>query len=96
MFQLCIRDIVVGSYQTFGNNIASSASFMAFNWEHVGSSVAVLPIDDCGRKSKTMPLLHAHTDTVTDLGFSPFHDGLLATASQDCLVKICKKSSLSV
>lgn len=35
-----------------------------------------------------MPLLHAHSDTVTDLGFSPFHDGLLATASQDGLVKI--------
>lgn len=50
--------------------------------------MAVLPIDDCGRKSKTMPLLHAHSDTVTDLDFSPFHDGLLATASQDCLVKI--------
>ena len=51
-----------------------------------GSSLAVLPIDDCGRKSKTMPLLHAHTDTVTDMDFSPFHDGLLATGSQDCLV----------
>lgn len=35
-----------------------------------------------------MPLLHAHSDTVTDLDFSPFHDGLLATGSQDCLVKI--------
>lgn len=54
----------------------------------LGSSLAVLPIDDCGRKSKTMPLLHAHTDTITDLDFSPFHDGLLATASQDCLVKV--------
>lgn len=61
---------------------------MAFPWEHTGSSIAVLPIDDCGRKSKTMPLLHAHSDTVTDLHFSPFHDGLLATASQDGLVKI--------
>lgn len=61
---------------------------MAFNWEHAGSSLAVLPIDDCGRKSKNMPLLHGHTDTVTDLHFSPFHDGLLATASQDCLVSI--------
>lgn len=59
---------------------------MAFNWEHAGSSLAVLPIDDCGRKSKNMPLLHGHTDTVTDMGFSPFHDGLLATGSQDCLV----------
>ncbi|XP_058977707.1 coronin-7 isoform X3 [Musca domestica] len=86
--EACIRDICVGSYQTYGNNIAASAAFMAFNWEHTGSSVAVLPLDDCGRKSKTMPLLHAHSDTVTDLGFSPFHDGLLATASQDCMVKI--------
>uniref|UniRef100_A0A1A9V0J8 Coronin n=1 Tax=Glossina austeni TaxID=7395 RepID=A0A1A9V0J8_GLOAU len=86
--EACIRDICVGSYQTHGNNIAASSAFMAFNWEHTGSSVAVLTLDDCGRKSKTMPLLHAHTDTVTDLGFSPFHDGLLATASQDCTVKI--------
>ncbi|XP_067641654.1 coronin-7 isoform X4 [Eurosta solidaginis] len=86
--EACIRDICVGSYQTFGNNIAASAAFMAFNWEHTGSSVAVLALDDCGRKGKTMPLLHGHTDTVTDLEFSPFHDGLLATASQDCLVKI--------
>lgn len=50
--------------------------------------MAVLPLDDCGRKSKTMPLLHAHTDTVTDLQFSPFHDGLLVTGSQDCLLKV--------
>ena len=53
---------------------------------YTGSSLAVLPLEDCGRKSKTMPLLHAHGDTVTDMDFSPFHDGLLATGSQDCLV----------
>lgn len=79
--------ISVGSYQTYGNNIAASAAFMAFNWEHAGSSLAVLKLDDAGRKSKNMPLLHGHTDTVTDLHFSPFHDGLLATGSQDCLVR---------
>ncbi|VVD03108.1 unnamed protein product [Leptidea sinapis] len=86
--EACIRDISVGSYQTYGNNICASAAFMAFNWEHVGSSMAVLPLDDCGRKSKTMPLLHAHSDTVTDMDFSPFHDGLLLTGSQDSLVKV--------
>lgn len=86
--EACIRDICVGSYQTYGNNITASAAFMAFNVDHNGSSLAVLPIDDCGRKSKTMPLLYAHTDTVTDMDFSPFHDGLLATGSQDCLVKV--------
>lgn len=83
-----VRDICVGSYQTYGNNIAASAKFMAFNWDHVGSSVAVLPLDDSGRKSKIMPLLHAHSDTVTDMDFSPFDDGLLATGSQDCSVKL--------
>ncbi|KAK0167279.1 hypothetical protein PV327_004700 [Microctonus hyperodae] len=86
--EACIRDICVGSYQTYGNNIAASAAFMAFNVDHNGSSLAVLPLEDCGRKSKTMPLLHAHADTVTDMDFSPFHDGLLATGSQDCLVKL--------
>ncbi|XP_014219371.1 coronin-7 isoform X2 [Copidosoma floridanum] len=86
--EACIRDICVGSYQTYGNNIAASATFMAFNVDHNGSSLAVLPLEDCGRKSKTMPLLHAHADTVTDVDFSPFHDGLLATGSQDCLVKL--------
>ncbi|KAL1116265.1 hypothetical protein AAG570_005760 [Ranatra chinensis] len=86
--EACVRDITVGSYQTYGNNIAASAAFMAFNVDHNGSSLGVLPIDDCGRKSKTMPLLHAHTDTVTDMDFSNFHDGLLATGSQDCMVKI--------
>ncbi|XP_063231894.1 coronin-7 [Bacillus rossius redtenbacheri] len=86
--EACIRDISVGSYQTYGNNIACSAAFMAFNVDHNGSSLAVLPVDDRGRKSKGMPLLHAHSDTVTDMDFSPFHDGLLATGSQDCLVKV--------
>lgn len=86
--EACIRDICVGSYQTHGNNIAASAAFMAFNWEHVGSSLAVLALDSCGRKGKSIPLLHAHSDTVTDMSFSPFHDGLLATASQDSMVKI--------
>ncbi|XP_039310008.1 coronin-7 isoform X3 [Solenopsis invicta] len=86
--EACIRDLSVGSYQTYGNNITASAAFMAFNVDHNGSSLAVLPLEDCGRKSKTMPLLHAHADTVTDMDFSPFHDGLLATGSQDCLVKL--------
>lgn len=33
----CIRDIFVGSYQTYGNNIAASAAFMAFNVDHNGN-----------------------------------------------------------
>lgn len=34
--EACIRDISVGSYQTYGNNITASAAFMAFNVDHNG------------------------------------------------------------
>jgi coronin-7 len=37
--EACIRDICVGSYQTYGNNIAASAAFMAFNVDHNGKII---------------------------------------------------------
>ena len=46
----------------------------------------VIPLNDTGRKPKSYPLLHAHSDLVTDLDFCPFDDGLLATGSQDSMV----------
>lgn len=39
--EACIRDISVGSYQTYGNNIAASAAFMAFNVDHNGINLYV-------------------------------------------------------
>jgi coronin-7 len=80
--------LVVGSYQNYGNNIAASGKFMAFPIEHTGSSCAAFKLDDSGRKPKTMPVIHAHTDTITDLAFSPFHDNILATGSLDSMLKI--------
>ena len=60
---------------------------MAFNWEVNGSNLGVLPLNTNGRQSKAnMPLIYAHSDFVTDFQFSPFDDGLLATASQDLTV----------
>ena len=60
---------------------------MAFNWDAVGAKVAVLPLDTKGRQNKdAVPQIFAHTDFVTDIQFSPFDDGLLATGSQDLTV----------
>ena len=62
---------------------------MAFNWDAQGSNLAVLPLDTKGRQTKAnIPLIFAHSDFVTDFQFSPFDDGLLATASQDLTVSI--------
>jgi coronin-7 len=54
----------------------------------VGSNLYVIPLNDTGRKPKNYPLLHAHSDLVTDVDFSPFDDGLLATGSMDSTVRV--------
>ncbi|XP_020609920.1 coronin-1B-like [Orbicella faveolata] len=53
-----------------------------------GGSLGVLPLGDVGRKEQSLPLLHAHSDFVTDLDFSPFDGRLLSTCSYDCAIKL--------
>ena len=84
-----IRDLSIGSYHSCGNYIAASAAFIAFNWDSLGSSLAVLPISTTGRPDKSgVPRVDAHSQLVTDFTFSPFDDGLLATGSQDQTIKL--------
>lgn len=83
-----LRDLNIGSYQVNGQVIKASAAFAAFNADVSGSNLYVVSLNDTGRKSKSDPLLHCHSDLVTDLDFSPFDDGLLATGSQDSTVKL--------
>lgn len=55
---------------------------------HVGvGALAVLPLDACGRFSG-FPLITGHSAQVTDFNFSPFKSELLATGSDDCMVKL--------
>ena len=84
-----IRDLAIGSYHSCGNFIGASAAFMAFNWDVVGSSLAVLPLGTTGRPDKAaIPRIDAHSQLVTDFAWSPFDDGLLATGSQDQTIKL--------
>jgi len=85
---LVIRELSLGSYLSHGNFIAASAGYMAFNWGRGGNSLAVLPIGATGRQNNEVPLIHAGAEFVSDFQFSPFDDGILATGSNDTLVKI--------
>jgi len=86
---LHIRDLSIGSYHSCGNFIAASSAYIAFNWDTLGSSLAVLPLNFAGRPDKTsIPRIDAHSQLVTDFAFSPFDDGLIATGSQDQTVKL--------
>lgn len=84
-----ILDISVGSPQSHGNHIKASGAYMVFNSDtRGGGSLGVLSLDASGRIRKDAPMLHCHSEKVTDFDFSCFDDGLLATGSQDCTVKL--------
>lgn len=88
-----IKDLNIGSYNSCGNYIAASGQFIAFNWDTQGAALAVLPIGAAGRyggqpDKASIPRISAHADVVTDFSFSPHDDGLLASGSADCSVKL--------
>ena len=49
--------------------------------------MAILPVNSCGRFPE-FPKIAGHSAQVTDFGFSPFNSRLLATGSEDCMVKL--------
>lgn len=59
-----------------------------FNLLNLGiGSLAVLPISAGGRFTG-FPMVAGHSACITDFDFSPFNSHLLATGSEDCVVKM--------
>jgi coronin-1B/1C/6 len=72
------------------NYMACNNTFWAVLWQTGGGgSVAVVPMATKGKLPQAdMPLINGHKNAVLDLDFNPFNDYILATASEDSLVKI--------
>jgi len=69
------------------NTIAASALWVAVAWNNNG--IGILGLDQLGKRpSLEVPLIHGHSSAITDLAFSPFNDSILASASEDCTVKV--------
>lgn len=85
----CVTGIHVGALKSsYGNHIKASDRFMVFNVDTGGGSLGVLPLGEKGRKDHSLPLLHAHSDFITDMDFSPFDGSLLCTCSYDRAIKL--------
>ncbi|KAM8960400.1 coronin-7-like [Pelodytes ibericus] len=82
-----ISDIGTASSSN-GTNIKCGRRFIAFNTETTG--VLGLTALDAVAGKRTFSRLPCHSDLVTDFAFSPFHDNILATASNDQTVKLWK------
>ena len=73
---------------TEGRLIAVNPKFLAASWNTQNGGVAILdPFKPCSVKPD-IPLIKGFKGPVLDLEFSPFRTDLLATASEDCSVKL--------
>ena len=70
--------------------MAANNTFFAVCWQTAGGgSCGVVPHTTTGKlPQQGFPLITGHKAAVLDIEFSPFNDYLLATASEDCYVKL--------
>nr|CDS34686.2 coronin 1B [Hymenolepis microstoma] len=53
-----------------------------------GGGFAVIPISQVGRMPNTLPMVAGHTSAVLDIQWCPHNNDIIASASDDCTVKI--------
>ena len=71
------------------NHLDASTEYWACIWEAQGGGAVVAKTHkDVGKGTANPPLISGHKAAVLDLEFSPFNPYILATASEDCMVKI--------
>jgi len=53
-----------------------------------GGAFMVIPLEKTGRVDLNYPKVTGHTSAVLDVQFCPFNDHIIASGSEDCLVKV--------
>jgi coronin-1B/1C/6 len=78
------------------NKIKVSTKNIAVMWEAGGGGAfAVIPLEMQGKINPNLPLVCGHKAEVLDIDWHPFNEQLIASASEDCYVKIWQVHSHS-
>ena len=75
---------------TEGNKMAINNKFMALSWNYDRGGIAIFDPNEYSYGKPDQKLLKGHKGKIFDLRFSPFCTDLLASASEDCTVKLWK------
>lgn len=67
---------------------SASAKYVAVHLTGGGGKVSINKLDNPGRIPKSSPYLSVHKGKVMDSQWSPFNSSMIATASDDCTVKL--------
>jgi len=72
------------------NKLTASNKFIGLIWDSAGGGAfVVLDVNSPGKLGQ-LPLVAGHSAEVLDIEFSPFHDNIIASASEDGYAKIWK------
>jgi hypothetical protein len=71
-----------------GNYICGNSKFFCYAGRGGGGPVHVINLDDPRRLNNSLPKLEVHRGKVLDFAWNPFNDHILATASEDCHLKV--------
>jgi coronin-1B/1C/6 len=64
--------------------IKVNPEYLSVNWDASGGGAfAVIPLNERGKAPDQIPLFRGHTAAVLDTDWNPFHDNIIASASDD-------------
>ncbi|DAZ95173.1 TPA: hypothetical protein N0F65_012427 [Lagenidium giganteum] len=70
------------------NYIKGNTKFFAVAIQAGGGAMAVVPYEKVGKFDPDFPLISGHRGAILDFDFNPFHEHLVASASDDTTIKI--------
>ncbi len=85
---LTIQGVPVTTTSGEQSYIKGNTKYAAVAVQGGGGPFAIFPYDKPGRYERGSPLVNGHTGAVLDLDFNPFHEQVIASASEDCTIKV--------
>ncbi|OQV25267.1 Coronin-6 [Hypsibius exemplaris] len=87
--EFCYDDIRVTKSSWDSMFCSVNPKFLAVVTEAAGGGAfIVLTLSKVGRQDKDSPIVAGHKGSVTDIQWCPFNDNVIASASDDCTVKV--------
>jgi coronin-1B/1C/6 len=84
----CYTNVRLATATGEQNYIKGNTKFFAVAIQAGGGAMAVVPYEKYGKFDPDFPLISGHRGAILDFDFNPFHEHLIASASDDSTIKI--------
>ncbi|ODA79990.1 hypothetical protein RJ55_02948 [Drechmeria coniospora] len=82
--EFCYDNLHISRNAWDTNLVKVNPEYLSVNWDASGGGAfAVIPLSEKGKLPDQIPLFRGHTAAVLDTDWNPFHDRIVASASED-------------